>query len=59
MVFPAENNNIDTKLYDKLNTLGFDIVKLPFMSRDIPSAPAYGVFLSRHRGLVTRILSQG
>ena len=54
---------------------GFHIVNFPFMSSNIPSAPAYGVyasqlirnarccsnysdFLSRHRALVTKLLSQ-
>ena len=70
------NNNITTKLYDHRNTFGFHIVNFPFMSSNIPSAQAYGVyasqlicyarccsnysdFLSRHRALVTRLLSQG
>ena len=65
-----------TKLYDKRDAFGFHIVNFPFMSNNIPSAPAYGVyasqlicyahccsnksdFLSRHRALVTRLLSQG
>ena len=71
-----ENNNITTKLYDKCDAFGFHIVNFPFMSSNILSAPAYGVyasqliryarccsnysdFLSRHRALVTRLLSQG
>ena len=70
-----ENNNITTKLYDKRDAFGFHIVNFPFMSSNIPSASAYGVyvsqliryvsccssysdFLSRHRALVTRLLSQ-
>ena len=71
-----ENNNISTKLYDKRDVFGFHIVNFLFMSSNIPSAPAYGVyasqlicyarccsnysdFLSSHRALVTRRLSQG
>ena len=71
----VENNNITTKLYDKRDAFGFQIVNFPFMSSNIPSAPAYDVyasqliryarccsnygdFLSRHRALVTRLLSQ-
>ena len=67
---------ITTKLYDKRDTFGFHVVNFLFMSSNIPSAPAYGVyasqliryarccsnysdFLSRHRALVTRLLSQG
>ena len=71
-----KSNNITTKLDDKRDAFGFHIVHFPFMSSNIPSAPAYGVytsqliryarccsnysdFLSRHRALVTRLLSQG
>ena len=71
-----KSNNITTKLYDKHDAFGFHVVNFPFMSSNIPSAPAYGVyasqliryarccsnysdFLSRHRALVTRLLSQG
>ena len=35
-----ENNNI----YDKRDAFGFHIVNFPFMSSNIPSAPAYGVY---------------
>ena len=77
LLFIRDNsNNITTKLYDKRYTFGFHIVNFPFMSSNIPSAPAYGVyasqliryarccsnysdFLSCHRALVTRLLSQG
>ena len=68
-----KNNNIATKLYDRSDAFIFHVVNFPFMSSNIPSAPAYGVytsqfirccsyysdFLSRHRALVTRLLSQG
>ena len=71
-----KNNNKTTKLNDKRDAFGFHIVNFPFMSSNIPSAPAYGVyasqliryarcfsnysdFLSRHRVLVTRLLSLG
>ena len=77
LLFIRDNsNNITTKLYDKRDTFGFHIVNFPFMSSNIPSAPAYGVyasqliryacccsnysdFLSHHRALVTKLLSQG
>ena len=68
-----ENNNITTKLYDKRDTFGFHIMNFPFMSSHIPSAPAaynviyasryarccsnYSDFLSRHRVLVTRLVT--
>ena len=36
-----------TKLYDKCDAFGFHIVNFPFMSSNIPSAPAYGVYTSQ------------
>ena len=41
------SNNITTKLYDKRDVFGFHIVNFPFMSSNIPSAPAYGVYASQ------------
>ena len=41
------SNNITTKLYDKCDAFGFHIVKFLFMSSNIPSAPAYGVYASQ------------
>ena len=40
-------NGIATKLYDKHDAFGFHIVNFPFMSSNIPSAPAYGVYASQ------------
>ena len=42
-----KSNNITTKLYDKRDAFGFHFVNFPFMSRNIPSAPAYGVYVSQ------------
>ena len=42
-----KSNNITTKLYDKRNAYGFHILNFPFMSSNIPSAPAYGVYASQ------------
>ena len=39
-----KNNNITTKLYHKGDAFGFHIVNFTFMSSNIPSAPAYGVY---------------
>ena len=36
-----------TKLNDKRDAFGFHIVNFPFMSSNIPSAPAYGVYASQ------------
>ena len=41
------SNNVTTKLYDKRDAFGFHIVNFPFMSSNIPSAPAYGVYASQ------------
>ena len=42
-----KNNNITTKLHDKLDAFGFHMVNFPFMSSNIPSAPAYCVYASQ------------
>ena len=45
LLFIRDNsNNITTKLYEKRDTFGFHIVNFLFMSSNIPSAPAYGVY---------------
>ena len=41
------SNNITAKLYDKRDTFGFHTVNFNFMSSDIPSVPAYGVYASQ------------
>ena len=42
-----KSNNITTELYNKHDAFGFHIVNVPFMSSNIPSAPAYGVYASQ------------
>ena len=42
-----KNNKIGTKLNDKRDTFGFQIVNNPFMSSNILSAPACGVYASQ------------
>ena len=42
-----KSDNIMTKLYDKRDAFGFHIVNSPFMSSNIPSAPAYDVYASQ------------
>ena len=42
-----KSNNITTKLYDNREAFGFHIVNFPFMSSNIPSAPAYCVYASQ------------
>ena len=41
------NNKICTSLYDKRDDFNFKIVNFPFLSSNIPSSPAYGVFVSQ------------
>ena len=41
------SNTITTKLYEKRDAFGFHIVNFPFMSSNIPSEPAYGVYASQ------------
>ena len=40
-------NNMTARLYDRRDAFGFRIVDFPFMSGDIPSAPACGVYASQ------------
>ena len=42
-----ESNNITTKLYHKRDALASIFVNFPFMSSNIPSAPAYGVYATQ------------
>ena len=41
--FEIDNGKLTTRLYDKRD---FPIVNFPFLSSNIPSAPAYGVYVS-------------
>ena len=41
------NNGKATRLYDKQDDFNFPIVNFPFLSSHIPSAPAYGVYVSQ------------
>ena len=41
----GNNNRLYTKLYDKRDDFNFHIVKFPFLSSNIPSGPAYGVYI--------------
>ena len=42
-----KSNNVTIKLYDKPDAFGFRNVYFLFMSSNIPSAPAYGVYASQ------------
>ena len=57
-------------IYDKRDSFNFPIVNFPFMKSNIPSRPAYGVYISqlvtfgrifikRNRSITTRLIRQG
>ena len=41
------DGQLRTYLYDKRDDLNFNITNFPFLSSNIPSSPAYGVFISQ------------
>ena len=41
------NGLLTTKLYDKRDDFNFSIVNFPFLDSNIPSSPAYGVYISQ------------
>ena len=47
LLFTGDKNDMATKLYDKRDAFGFHVVNFPFMSSNIPSAPAYSVYPSQ------------
>ena len=47
MVWFVNTNNFNTSLYDKRDDFNFHITNFPFLSSNIPSSPAYGVFISQ------------
>ena len=42
-----DNGKLATRLFDKRDDFNFPIVNFPFLSSNIPSAPAYGVYVSQ------------
>ena len=42
-----DKDKLFTSLYDKRDDFNFNIVNFPFLSSNIPAAPAYGVFVSQ------------
>jgi len=38
---------LTTKLYDKRADFNFSIINYPFFDSNIPSSPAYGVYMSQ------------
>ena len=41
------NQKLRTRLYDKRDDFNFPIINFPFISSNIPAAPAYGVYVSQ------------
>ena len=41
------NGQLRTSLYDKRDDFNFNITNFPFLSSNIPSSPAYGIFISQ------------
>ena len=41
------DGQLHTSIYDKRDDFNFHITTFPFMSRNIPTSPAYGVFISQ------------
>ena len=42
-----DNEKLTIRLYDKRDDFNYSIVIIPFLSSNIPSAPAYGVYVSQ------------
>ena len=45
--FEKINNTYKISLYDKRDDFSFEIVNYPWLDSNIPSSPAYGVYISR------------
>ena len=43
----GRDGQLHTSLYDKRDDFNFHITNFPFLSSNIPSSPAYGVFISQ------------
>ena len=43
----GRDGQLHTSIYDKRDDFNFHITNFPFMSSNIPSSPAYGVFISQ------------
>ena len=41
------SGRLKSKLYDKYDDFDFPIVNIPFLSSNIPTSPAYGVYISQ------------
>ena len=46
-IYIGRDGQLRTSLYDKRDDFNFHITNFPFLSSNIPSSPAYGVFISQ------------
>ena len=47
MIMIDSEGKLSTRLYDKRDDFDCHIVNFPFLSRNIPSSPSYGVYISQ------------
>ena len=47
ILITIENGKYSTAVYDKRDNFNFNIVNFPYLSSNIPSGPAYGVYISQ------------
>ena len=41
------NGIVSSNIYDKRDDFNFEIVNFPFLDRDVPRSPCYGVYISQ------------
>ena len=41
------DHNFTTKVFEKIDSFGFNIVDFPFLCGNIPVQPAYGIYISQ------------
>ena len=41
------NGIVSSKIYDKQDDFNFEIVNFPFLDKDVPHSPFYGVYISQ------------
>ena len=47
LLITIDSGKYSTTIYDKRDSFNFNIVNFPHMSSNIPSKPAYGVYISQ------------
>ena len=45
--FSISNNIVSSKINNKRDDFGFEIVNFPFLDGDVPRSTSYGVFISQ------------